>query len=231
MRKYLIIGLICVLLVCLCGAVIPAYATAEDIIQTSDLTGTESALFVTGADILRGARSNVNRESLMLNPTEDGLVISGTFEKDKSLVKAAIKKGVLFTEDFSLNSEILKADGGCITDIGLLYGEIDEAWLDPWDFLGIDMNDPGSLAKFQNIGGMTLRFSMRGESVSYEKVPLKKIEFSVIENYYVGSDEYVDRNFTYLSQPYQNPSYRMTQNGLRLSGWENYTESMPILLI
>lgn len=346
MRRYIIVGLICVLLVCLCCAFVPAYAeTAEEGVKAAE-TELENDLLVTGADILRGARNNVNRESLMLNPTVDGLVIGGSFEKEKGLVKVAIKKGIPFSEVFSLNCEILRADSGCTMDIGFLYGDIDEAWLDPWDFLGIDMNDPGSLAKFQNIGGLTIRFSMSGDSVStvmmkgigtdlnqaafavagvtqmlpfaqerdinlkkesenwtifscgyaipmeenatflnpagnseasqvflnrllnslvgkevyafaclskpdaaetgeaslcltqfgdkqitvpmtddpllgdvsYEKNPANKIEFSVIENYYVGLDEYADRNFTYLSQPYQNPSYQMTQNGLRLSG-------------
>lgn len=60
----------------------------------------------------------------------------------------------------------MQADAGCNVDIGFIAGDVDESWLDPWDFLGIDMNDPGSLTKFKNIGGFTVRFSMSGASAS-----------------------------------------------------------------
>lgn len=299
-------------------------------------------IYVTGADILRGARSNVNRELMSVNPEPDGVAFRAAFETEKPIAKFAVKREVLFTENFAVETEILQADPDCTVDIGFLYGDIDEAWLDPWDFYGVDMSDAGSLFKFKNIGGFTVRFSMSGaytptvmmkgigedlnratfavagvtESLSflserdltlvkegndwsirsggarltveenatllnpygstlaqsflnavlddflnenvyvfiameghdgaraqlkvkgaggkifaapfgedplvgnadYQKDPDREIEFSLIENYLCGMPEYADRTFTYLSQPYQNPSYLCTEKGVYLSG-------------
>lgn len=325
--------LLLALIGCLCACLAAAPAFAEPASDT---------ICVTGADILRGARSNVNRELTGVNITADGVELRGAFEADKPVIKAAVKKGAALTENFSVQAEILQADAGCNVDIGFIAGDVDESWLDPWDFLGIDMNDPGSLAKFKNIGGFTVRFSMSGASAStvmmkgvgenltdaafavagvtqsvpfasareltlvkeggnwsvsangavlpleanatllnpsgsesaqaflnktldamlgkqvyaficmeggdgasaavrlkgaggktfaapsrddpyagdssYEKDPAEKIEFSLAENYYLGMPEYADRAFTYLSQPYMDPMFEVSEKGLRLSG-------------
>ena len=126
----------------------------------------ETSIEVSGADILRGARSNVNRDGTAVNITDEGVIVRGLFESTKPVVKVAIKKGTEFTEDFSVQTNILNADDGCTMDIGVIYGDVDESWMDPWDFLGIDMNDPGSVGKFEDIGGFTVRFSLSGQSVS-----------------------------------------------------------------
>ncbi|MBQ9481193.1 MAG: hypothetical protein IJU84_03425 [Clostridia bacterium] len=119
------------------------------------------------SDILRGARSNVNRELMSVNIEDDGVTLGGVFETPaKAIAKAAVRSGVVFTENFTVASETVSADDGVTMDLGFIYGDVDEGWLDPWDFLGIDMSDPGSLAKFRNIGGFTVRFSLKGNSVS-----------------------------------------------------------------
>ena len=330
--KKIIIFILTVLCVLSVFGAMPTFASTSENIE------------VTGADILRGARSNVNRELMSVNTQVDGVTVRSVFEvPSKPIAKVAIKKGVAFSENFSIKTDILSADSGVTMDIGFIYGDVDEGWLDPWDFLGIDMNDAGSVAKFKNIGGFTVRFSLTtasspvlmmkgyGENlsdaafalagitsqvpfikerdvafvkvdgnwqiksgdavlpfeanankvnpsgsenaqtfinkvldaalgknvyafiamegsqnnssaavkitniggknvttprtsdsllgdVSYDATPDKSIEFSLIENYYLGFEEYSNVNFTYLSQAYMNPSFSLTEKGLKISG-------------
>ena len=155
MKKVIIWLLAAVLGIGLCCATVSETVHAE-----------EKTLDITAADIVRGARSNINRELFALTPKEEGLELHGVFETDKPMVKATIKKAIPFTEGFEIFTKIGKSDKDCLMDIGILYGDIDESWMDPWDFLGIDMNDPGSVGKFESIGGVTVRFNMTDDSVS-----------------------------------------------------------------
>lgn len=149
------------ILLCL-GIVVTGAGSFEAMAAESDGA---TVVAVTNADILRGARNNVNRNLTAYNAEPDGVTVRGVFETNKPIIKAAVKKGITFADGFTVQTEIIEGDG-CTMDIGILCGDVDEAWLDPWDFLGIDMSDPGSLAKFRAIGGVTVRFSMSGPSVS-----------------------------------------------------------------
>ena len=120
MKKRILLLLALVGCLCACLAAAPAFAE-----PASD------TICVTGADILRGARSNVNRELTGVNITADGVELRGAFEADKPVIKAAVKKGVALTESFSVQAEILQADAGCNVDIGFISGDVDESWLDP----------------------------------------------------------------------------------------------------
>lgn len=321
------------LVLCLC--LVPGFALQR-------AQAAEQPLEITGADLLRGSRSNVNRDLIAFNAQEDGLAFRGVYETNRPVAKIALKKGVTLTESFDMAYEILDADAGCSMDLGIICGDVDEVWMDPWDFLGIDWNDPGSVAKFSNIGGLTVRLNMsaaagatvmfkgmgsdridaafavagstntipfakegtisyrlegedwsiyangtklvleptatllnpaggegsqvllnkvlnlmKGKEVfvfsdmsgqdgetsavklksvcgralrspveedgligdsSYDKAPADKIEFSIAENYYLEMDGYRDAAFTYMSQPYQNPAFEMTEQGLKISG-------------
>jgi hypothetical protein len=64
------------------------------------------SLVVVYSDILRGARSNVNRELLSVNIEDDGVIVGGVTEAPaKAVLKAGIKKGTAFGESFSVTSE------------------------------------------------------------------------------------------------------------------------------
>lgn len=130
------------LVLCLC--LVPGFALQR-------AQAAEQPLEITGADLLRGSRSNVNRDLIAFNAQEDGLAFRGVYETNKPVAKIALKKGVTLTESFDMAYEILDADAGCSMDLGIICGDVDEVWMDPWDFLGIDWNDPGSVAKFSNI--------------------------------------------------------------------------------
>ena len=72
MKKRILLLLALVGCLCACLAAAPAFAE-----PASD------TICVTGADILRGARSNVNRELTGVNITADGVELRGAFEADK----------------------------------------------------------------------------------------------------------------------------------------------------
>ncbi|MBQ9481194.1 MAG: SGNH/GDSL hydrolase family protein [Clostridia bacterium] len=84
------------------------------------------------------------------------------------------------------------------------------------------VNGSSAAVKIKSIGGVKLVTGIREDAlsgnVSYDGSPDGEIEFSLIENYYLGFPEYSDINFTYLSQAYMTPSYEMTENGLKISG-------------
>ncbi len=337
-KGFLLTALSLILSACFFVGISTMVAQAE----TQGQETVSQTIVVRNSDILRGARSNVNRQRMTINIVGDGVVLSGIMQPNK-LLKMGVKSGTEFTEEFSIDSEILQSDANTTFDLGFIYGDIDEVWLDPWDFMGIDMNDPGSLAKFKNIGGFTVRFSTTGNSIStlmmkgigddlnaaafalagvtqqvpfakdrnltfvkengnwviksgdmvlpfednatkinpsgrqnaqefinsvldsfvgkqvypfiasettnaegsasfkikgfggkqlvpqnaedpllgdtsYQSEPTGEIEFSLAENYYMGLPEYADRKFTYLSQSYMDPTYTLTENGLKLSG-------------
>ena len=155
MKKTIIWLLSAVLAIGLFCAVVSETAFAE-----------EKTLEITAADIVRSSRSNINRELFAFTPKEEGLELHGVFETEKPMVKAAIKKSIPFADGFEIFTKIGRSDKDCLMDIGILYGDIDESWMDPWDFFGIDMNDPGSVKKFESIGGVTVRFNMTDDSVS-----------------------------------------------------------------
>lgn len=125
MKKRILLLLALVGCLCACLAAAPAFAE-----PASD------TICVTGADILRGARSNVNRELTGVNITADGVELRGAFEADKPVIKAAVKKGVALTENFSVQAEILQADAA-VTWISALFRATwtNRGWI-PGTFLG-----------------------------------------------------------------------------------------------
>ena len=93
--KKIIIFILTVLCVLSVFGAMPTFASTSENIE------------VTGADILRGARANVNRELMSVNTQVDGVTVRSVFEvPSKPIAKVAIKKGVAFSENFSIKTDI-----------------------------------------------------------------------------------------------------------------------------